>query len=169
MYFQVSQRNRDHLTIFESSNALNSIQSESDAGSVIADFIRCWSENKAYFLGAFLKDTGEFAAQVYIGVVNPTLPEFEVGYIADVDHEGQGFVTEAVRGALNWLFNDLGASRVRLECDETNVRSIRVAERCGFTRDGLRRETKRHPDGTYTGDLLYSLLKSEYLNRISKI
>ena len=165
MYFRLSQRNRSHLTTFESGNALNSIHSEADAEAVIADFLRCWTDNRAYFLGAFLKGTDEFAAQVYVGVVNPILPEFEIGYIADADHEGKGYVTEAVKGVMTWLFKDLGACRLRLECDETNLRSIRVAERCGFIREGLRRETKRSTDGSCTGDLLYGLLRNEYLSQ----
>jgi RimJ/RimL family protein N-acetyltransferase len=51
---------------------------------------------------------------------------------------------------------------VRLECDDTNVRSQRVAERCGFTRIGHARENRRNPDGSLSGTLYYSLLKSEY-------
>ncbi len=163
MYFRMSLRNQPHLQQFERGNSINSIHSEQDAERVIRDFMALWTMRKAFFLGAFLKDTGEFAAQIYIGGVNWVLPEFEIGYIADVDHEGKGYVTEAVRGMLGCLFNDLGAHRVRLECDETNLHSLRVAERCGFVREGLIRETKRHEDGTYTGDLHYGLLRSEFI------
>ena len=163
MYYQISLKNQPHLQPFESGNAINSIHSEAEAERVIRDFMECWAARKSFFLGAFLRDTDEFAAQIYVGVVNRTLPEFEIGYIADVEHEGKGYVTEAVRGVLRTLFTQLGAHRVRLECDETNLRSLRVAERCGFVREGLIRETKRHADGSYTGDVHYGLLRSEYL------
>ncbi len=163
MYYWMSLKNQPHLQQFETGNAVHSVHSEQDAKRVIRDFIECWATRKAFFLGAFLKDTGEFAAQIYIGEVNWKLPEYEIGYIADVDHEGKGYVTEAVKGVLGCLFNDLGAHRVRLECDETNLRSIRVAERCGFVREGLIRETKRGEDGSYTGDLHYGLLRSEFI------
>ncbi len=163
MYFGMSQKNKDHLRQFESGNAVMIIQSEQDAETVIRDFVDGWLSHKYFFLGAFLKGSQEFAAQIYIGVVNPDLPEFEIGYFADVDHEGCGYVTEAVKGALGWVFNTLGAHRARLGCDEKNLRSIRVAERCGFVREGFTRETKRHRDGSLTGDVHYGLLRSEYL------
>jgi RimJ/RimL family protein N-acetyltransferase len=79
-----------------------------------------------------------------------------------VEHEGQGYVTEAVRVTLGIIFNQLHAHRVRLGCSETNLRSIRVAERCSMTQEGRLRENKRSPDGTYSNSLVYGLLKSEY-------
>jgi RimJ/RimL family protein N-acetyltransferase len=72
-------------------------------------------------------------------------------------------VTEAVRATLRILFEQLHAHRVRLECDETNIRSIRVAERCNMTREGYLRENKRNPDGTYCSSFVYGLLKNEFL------
>jgi aminoglycoside 6'-N-acetyltransferase len=99
---------------------------------------------------------------VYIGSVSWDLPEFEVGYFVDKDHEGQGYVTEAVKAALRFIFEHLQAHRVRLECDDTNARSYRVAERCGFTREGHLREVKKHADGTFSGTLCYGLLRSEF-------
>ncbi len=56
----------------------------------------------------------------------------------------------------------LMAQRVCLECDDTNLRSIHVAERCGFVQEGHIRENKRNPDGTISGKLHYGMLKSEY-------
>ncbi len=161
-YFHMSQRNKPHLTIFESGNAVNAIYSEADAQNVMGDFVSLWEARKALFLGAFLKDSDEFVAQVYIGVVKRDLPEFEIGYFADVDHEGCGYVTEAVKGAMSFLFNDLGAHRLRLECDDSNVRSVAVAERCGFVREGHIRENKRNADGSFSGDLHYGILRSEF-------
>ena len=93
--------------------------------------------------------------------------EFQVGYFADVDHEGQGYVTEAVKAALGFIFEHLKAHRVSLDCADTNARSRRVAERCGMVQEGHRRENKQNPDGTYRGDLHFGLLRQEFeaLNR----
>lgn len=51
---------------------------------------------------------------------------------------------------------------MRLERDDTNVRSQRVAERCGFVKEGHIRENKRNADGMLSGTLHYGLLKSEF-------
>ena len=160
-YAPMSVQNREHLERYESGNAAMAIETETDAAAVIQDFIASWNARSAFFLGAFRKATGVFVAQIYIGVANWDLPELELGYFADATHTGQGFVTEAAQGALRFCFRELGAHRVRLECDDTNVPSYRVAERCGMIREGHLRENHRHADGSLTGTFLYGILRHE--------
>jgi RimJ/RimL family protein N-acetyltransferase len=172
-------RNRQHLARYESDNFVLSVNSPELAAIILQELIDCWDERSTFFLGAFLKPapSGEqdlvsstkagagvpmFVAQIYIGPVNWDLPELEVGYFVDVAHEGHGYVTEALRATLDWIFAHLGAHRIRLECDDTNHRSAAVAERCGFTREAHLRENKLNPDGSITGTYIYGLLRREY-------
>jgi RimJ/RimL family protein N-acetyltransferase len=161
-YYRMSQTNRRHLEQYEAGNAVMTIQSEDDAEKTVRDYAAAWAARQAFFLGAFRRASDEFVAQIYIGAVDWGLPEFEIGYFADVNHEGQGYVTEAVLAGLRFIFRDLKAHRVRLECDDTNVRSIQVAERCGLIREGHVRENRKWPDGTFSGTLYYGLLRSEF-------
>jgi RimJ/RimL family protein N-acetyltransferase len=162
LYYQISQRNRSHLTQYESGNILMHIYSEEEAERAIQRLIASWESGEAFFLGAFLKETREFAAQIYIGMVSRMLPEYELGYIVDVDHEGRGYVTEAARAALQFVFDQLGAHKVRLECDDTNLKSARVAERCGFVKEGHLRENRWNSDGRISGTMQYGLLRREF-------
>lgn len=162
LYYQTSQRNKKHLAQYESGNVLMLIDSEEEAERAIERLIASWDAGEAFFLGAFLKETGEFVAQIYIGLSNRQLPEYELGYIVDVDHEGKGFITEATVAALRFVFEQLGAQRIRLECDDTNLRSRKVAERCGFVQEGHIRENRRNVDGSISGTLHYGLLRSEF-------
>ena len=68
-----------------------------------------------------------------------------IGFFVDQDHEGQGYVTESVRAALDFVFEHLQAQRVSLRCNSTNLRSQRVAERCGFTREAAITAEKAPP------------------------
>jgi ribosomal-protein-alanine N-acetyltransferase len=63
---------------------------------------------------------------------------------------------------MGFIFEHLKAHRVRVECDDTNERSWRVAERCGMVREGHFRENKRNADGTLSGTLCFGLLKREF-------
>ena len=162
LYYEVGQRNKSHLAQYESGNILMHIDSEEEAERVIQRLIACWDAGEAFFLGVFLKESREFVAQVYIGQVNLALPEYEIGYIVDVAHQGKGYVTEAVRAALQFVFEQLGAHKVRLECDDTNCRSSRVAERSGFIQEGHIRENRRNADGGLSGTLHYGLLRREF-------
>jgi RimJ/RimL family protein N-acetyltransferase len=141
------------------------IHTKADAEQVVTGFAESWDARRAFFLGAFLKGSQEFVGQIYIGVVNWDLPEFELGYFADVDHEGKGYVTEASNAALRFIFDHLHAQRVRLECDDTNVRSYTVAERCGMFLKAHFPENKENPDGSRTGTYHYALTKEDFIKK----
>jgi aminoglycoside 6'-N-acetyltransferase len=161
-YYPMSLKNRDHLERYEAGNVIMSIGNRQEAEHVMQTLAAEWEAQSCFFMGAFDKQTDEFVAQVYVGPGNKKVPEYEIGFIADVDHEGQGYVTEATRAALGFIFNHLKAHRVHMECDDTNERSWRVAERCHMVREGHMRENKRNPDGTLSGTLHYGLLRREF-------
>ena len=129
---------------------------------LVQNFAAAWAARTSFYMGAFDKRTDAFVAQIYIGTVGMDVPEFELGYFVDKDHEGQGYVTEAARATLRFMFEHLKAYRVRLQCDDTNTRSRRVAERCGMVREGHLRDNKRSSDGVRSGTLCFGLLKPEF-------
>lgn len=161
-YYRMSQANRQHLERYEADNPARGLQSEEEAEILVRDFAADWVARRAFFLGAFRQTDQVFVAQIYIGAVTWALPEFQIGYFVDFKYEGQGYVTEAVSAGLGFIFRDLNAHRVRLECDDTNRRSRGVAERCGLIQEGHLRETKRNADGAISGTLYYGLLRQEF-------
>lgn len=165
-YYAVCLRNKAHLLPYEAGNPALNITTGEEAEILVREFAAAWVSRKAFFFGAWMKsDCTVFVAQIYVGVVSWELPEFEIGYFVDCLHEGQGFVTEAVRAALRFAFETLQAHRVRLGCNDTNERSYRVAERCGFIREGHLRQTRpdvRSPDGSFSGEYLYGILRAEF-------
>jgi RimJ/RimL family protein N-acetyltransferase len=162
IYYAVGQKNYQHLQRHEADNVILTAKNEQQAEALVQELAADWVARRCFFLGAWDKLSGEFVAQVYIGVVNWDTPEFEIGFFVDQDHEGQGYVTESVRAALDFVFEHLQAQRVSLRCNATNLRSQRVAERCGFTREGLLRQERRHPDGSFSDSLIYGLLRREW-------
>lgn len=156
-YAEMSARNRPHLARYEAGNPAMTIQSAEDAEAVLRAFATDWAERRAYFLGCFLKDGGAFAGQIYLGCLGWEPPEFALGYFADVEHTGQGYITEAAQAVLRLCFQHLGARRVRLECDDTNGPSARLAERLDFVLEEHLHKTHRWPDGSLSGTLRYTL------------
>ncbi|MCJ7660746.1 MAG: GNAT family N-acetyltransferase [Anaerolineales bacterium] len=161
-FFPMSHRNRDHLSRYEADNAVLSVKSTDEAEVLVRELAAAWVARSCFFLGVFDKTSDEFVAQIYIGPINWELPDFSVGFFADVDHQGQGFVTEAATAVLQFVFIHLHAHRVQIECDDTNLRSCRLAERCGFIQEGHFRENKRNTNGHISGTLFYGMLRSEY-------
>lgn len=72
---------------------------------------------------------------------------FEVGYWCRTRRTGEGFVTEAVRAVTRMAFDRLRARRVELRVDDRNRASWRVAERTGFTLEGVLRGQSLSPQG----------------------
>jgi RimJ/RimL family protein N-acetyltransferase len=63
----------------------------------------------------------------------------EIAYVITSAARGRGIATEAVRLLTNWAFASLEFARMQLKINPNNVASIRVAEKAGFTREGLLR------------------------------
>jgi RimJ/RimL family protein N-acetyltransferase len=161
-FYAMSRRNRAHLRRYEAENVVMSVKSAEEAEVLVRELAAEWVARNSFFMGVFDKASDEFVAQIYIGPIDWELPEFAVGFFADVDHQGQGYVTEAVTAVLQFIFIHLHAHRVQIECDDTNLRSCRVAERCGFIREGHLRENKSNPNGHPSGTLIYGMLRSEF-------
>jgi RimJ/RimL family protein N-acetyltransferase len=62
-----------------------------------------------------------------------------VGYWLAPSARGRGVATHAVRLIARWAFDELGLERLELNCGPDNRASQRVADRCGFTREGTLR------------------------------
>jgi RimJ/RimL family protein N-acetyltransferase len=165
MYYAAGMRNRDHLTQFESDNVLMHLKSKDYAETIVRELATDWMAGNCFFIGIFDKTNGEWCGQVYLEPTNWESLEFTIGFVADVHHQGKGYVSEAVNGVLKTLFEDFNAYLIKSECNENNVRSRRLLERCGFKREGHVQEYARNADGSENRDCLYVLSQKEYFNR----
>lgn len=64
----------------------------------------------------------------------------EVGYWVAPDARGRGVAAAASRLMIRWGFDELGLDRCTLKAATTNLASNAVAERLGFTHEGVLRE-----------------------------
>jgi len=85
-----------------------------------------------------------------------------LGYWMGARHAGKGHMSEAVRGALRFAFQDLALHRVEAACLPDNEPSRRLLERVGFQREGLARSYLRI-NGAWADHLLYAALASDRL------
>ena len=62
-----------------------------------------------------------------------------LGYWLGEPHQGQGYMTEAVRGVCTWAFHWLGLERVEAGTLPENLASQNVLKRVGFKEEGFAR------------------------------
>ena len=82
--------------------------------------------------------------------------------IGDSENQGKGLGTFAVKEILSHAFNNLNLHRVELGVLESNTRAIHLYEKCGFVREGLKREFC-YKNGKFENLLVYSCLKNEFI------
>jgi RimJ/RimL family protein N-acetyltransferase len=71
-------------------------------------------------------------------------------------------VPRAVRLLVRWAFDELQMLRIELRADPQNLESQRVAERCGFSREGhLRSRVVVLHSGERRDSFIYGLLPGE--------
>ena len=90
------------------------------------------------------------------------LDEFEIGYILySAEYAGRGIATEALQLLSGYLFARTKVNRLRLVIHPGNASSRRVAEKAGFTREGVARGAWYH-QGTNHDVEIWALLRAEY-------
>lgn len=84
---------------------------------------------------------------------------FEIGYWIRTLRAGEGLMTEAVRGIEQFAITHLEANRLEIRCDARNVRSAKVAERAGYTLEGILRKMRRDSTGTLVDFMVFSKVR----------
>ena len=83
-----------------------------------------------------------------------------VGYWVGEPHARQGVMTRAVGAAIPFAFDHLRLNRLEAACLPTNTASIRLLEKCGFSREGYARRYLCI-NGEWQDHLLYAMLHDD--------
>ncbi|MBR3865939.1 MAG: GNAT family N-acetyltransferase [Clostridia bacterium] len=86
----------------------------------------------------------------------------ELGYCAGYDYWGKGIMTEAAKAVIDFLFGEVGFNRISIEHAVKNPASGKVAEKCGMTLEGTKRQYFKASSGEFLDINEYSILKSEW-------
>ncbi len=121
-----------------------------------------WEDRKRFVMGIWRKKDSLYIGEIWIEPNQWNVPSFELGWFLDAGVLGKGLATEAANRSLTFLFNNLQAHKVIVITRDTNLRSIKLAERLGFKREGHFREA-RIENGSRYGLVFFGLLKSEFL------
>jgi RimJ/RimL family protein N-acetyltransferase len=82
------------------------------------------------------------------------------GIMVSSEARGRGVGEAAVRRLVRELLGELGYHRVELECYGYNERAIRLFERAGFVREGVKRQAYRR-QGEWVDSVLFGLVAED--------
>jgi len=133
-----------------------------DTTAFIRESIQAWKEERAWdYSIRFNGDPRRHIGNISFWTVSKLGKIAEIGYWVRSDETSRGICTEAVELLLGEAFNSLGYHKIVLRIAVGNDPSDRVAEKLGFTREGVLRE-ELLIRGNWVDHSLWSLLDREY-------
>lgn len=118
--------------------------------------------DKAYPFLVFREHDGELLGGVTLANVRRGIVQAgTLGYWIGEPYAGRGYMTAALRVLLPSLFGELNLHRIDAACIPTNVSSVRVLEKCGFTREGIARRYLCI-NGAWQDHYLFGLLSDDF-------
>jgi ribosomal-protein-alanine N-acetyltransferase len=87
--------------------------------------------------------------------------ETELGYFIVPGERGKGYVTEAIKIMVDYIFLSRNVVRIQAKADPENVSSCKALEKAAFKREGILRKTCFNR-GKWRDDCMYSILREEW-------
>lgn len=151
-YFALIERNKEHLHAWVAVEAYEG--SVETLRAYVKQRLLQFANGEGYHLGIWHQDA-------LVGILDYRLNwrrrKVELGYWIDATMEGKGLVTQACRTMVRHAFEEHELHKVEISCATDNTRSRAVAERLGFTQEGILRQTDRLHD-RYVDGVFYGLL-----------
>ncbi len=105
-------------------------------------------------------ETGAFLGMAGLVAIEREENQAEIGYIVTREARGRGIAQRALRLVTDYALGEVGLERVQLLIDVENEPSLRVAERCGYVREGVTRSLYVKP-GRRADMAVYSRLPGD--------
>ena len=122
-----------------------------------------WDQEEGMLL--MVDSEGEILGEIEYFPITHYLQGYEISYqLFGQQHAGKGYTTEAVNLLLGYLFGRKRVNRMQLNIHPSNVASKKVAEKCGFTFEGIMRGCWFH-QGEFHDLEVWSILRDEASQR----
>lgn len=134
-----------------------------DAKKFIRDSAKKRRKKEEFCFAIVIKNTNELIGSISLVKINWFYKWAEVGYWIGKDFRGNGFMSEAVRGLLDYGFKKINLNRIEINCFVENKASKRVIEKVGGVFEGKMRQ-KVFLRGKFYDLLVFSILRKEWRN-----
>lgn len=115
-----------------------------------------------------LVDTKQFIGLIALNIGKPNYKTAELWYKIHPDHWRNGYATEALSCILHFAFIDLKLHRIEAGCAVENIASIKVLEKVGMKREGMKRKILPIR-GEWKDNYFYAMLEEEFFSNIDNL
>jgi [ribosomal protein S5]-alanine N-acetyltransferase len=117
---------------------------------------------KSYIYCIDLKDSDKFIGLIALNLRESKFQSVEIWFKVNSTYWGMGYGTEALVKMLDFGFRDLSLHRIEAGCAKENLASVKLLEKSGMTREGLKRRNL-FIRGEWVDAYSYAILKEEFL------
>jgi RimJ/RimL family protein N-acetyltransferase len=133
-----------------------------DAREWIARSAEAWRSGQFLPFAVVEAASGQVVGGLGFNSIDLDSASGEIGYWLSAAARGRGLTTRALRLVTLWGFHALALERIQVRAELENVASCRVAEKAGYTREGVIRSSRFNPRlGRRMDFVLYSALPGE--------
>lgn len=115
-----------------------------------------WHSRETLDFCMIRRSDGALVGKGGLHTIDWTVPRLEIGYWVRTSAAGQGIATEFTRALTGFARASLGANRLEITCDARNAASRRVAEKSGFTLEGIHARRRRDTAGELADACMYA-------------
>lgn len=136
-----------------------------DTAAYIQTSLEKWDGREMFDFGLFRREDGAYLGNLGAHSISWDHRRCGIGYWILGEHEGRGYVSEALRALEDALFG-LGFNRIEIHCSSANARSASVPRRNGFVLEGVLRQDLIE-QGRYRDTMVFAKLRSDAQSRSS--
>lgn len=133
-------------------------KSELYVRSRIAD----WYAQRGYFFGIWEMSSQTYIGQISVKNIDWEIPRAEIGYYISKEYEGKGLMTEVLKQIIKFSFEQLKVKKLFLRTTPSNARSSKLAENCGFVKEGWLRKDFLKSDKTLVDIIYYGITLQDF-------
>ncbi len=131
---------------------------------VVKSWIENYNDPSFYQWAIVLKDINEPIGTISVVDKNEKINILHIGYCIGSKWWHQGITTEAFKGIIPFLFNEVGADRIESMHDPNNIHSGNVMKKCGLKYEGTLRQADYSNRGVVDASM-YSIPKGEWKSK----
>lgn len=154
-------RSKDFLTPWEPQWGKNALSSTAFRRR-LRNYARDWQADKTYSFLIFRVDDETLLGGITLSNVRRGIVQSaSFGYWIGAPYAGQGYMSDALKAALEFAFTQLELHRMEAACIPSNKASRRVLEKSGFRHEGMAHKYLKI-NGIWQDHEIFGLLQEEF-------
>lgn len=157
--FRLTNKNREYLQLWLP--WVPGVKKVSDSKKFITTSLKEQKKGVGLELGIWYQD--KLIGCIGLHGLSKDNRRASIGYWLDFDYQGKGIMIASAKALIDYSFKKLNLNRIGIEIATKNTKSLAIAERLNFTKEGVIREFE-FVNNRFLNEFVYSLLKREWKN-----